>query len=219
MPRDVAILDFWTAHDAVSVGDDDVHDVQLAIAAFFNVGITPQTHPVCYYLSNYIARANCRIVSSLLIDALVPGTPHFVDRPVETPFTLGTASAVGDLPLEVASCLSFTGGALAPGRTTAPAKAASRRGRVYVGPLNEAAVIGTLGEHPHPRDTFMQDCTVAGSRLITDVGALGAVPGDVAWVVYSRTTREVTAITGGYMDDEWDTQRRRGGTATSRVVF
>jgi hypothetical protein len=49
-----------------------------------------------------------------------------------------------------------------------------------------------------------------------DLSAVGGV--NVDWSVYSPTTGQNNAITNLWVDNEWDTQRRRGLRPTSRSV-
>jgi hypothetical protein len=48
------------------------------------------------------------------------------------------------------------------------------------------------------------------------LSALGGI--DVDWVVHSPTHDTNTKVKEAWVDDEWDTQRRRGQRATKRIT-
>ena len=53
---------------------------------------------------------------------------------------------------------------------------------------------------------------------MTRSGPIGN-PTDQRIVLYSRANRSVYRITDNWVDNEWDTQRRRGTAATARQVW
>lgn len=120
-------------------------------------------------------------------------------RPIgEATFDSGafTASAAG--PREVCLCLSFSTDANRP----------RERGRVYVGPWQT----GQLTERPQ---SAHRDALGALSQGIQDLG--GA---NVDWQVWSARTPpagEAHKVDKWWVDDEWDTQRRRGLDPTTRT--
>ncbi len=116
-----------------------------------------------------------------------------------------TAPSGNSLPPEVALCLSFQG------VRQSGQPQARRRGRVYMGPLNSAA-LETTGRPTALTVTTLRD---AGNALRTaSVAAAGW-----AWTVHSPTSGQDVSVSNGWVDDEFDTQRRRGREATSRNVF
>lgn len=134
----------------------------------------------------------------------VPRTPMYrlVSQTGETyAKTLGSGQA---LPREVAICLSL--------RT----EDRTRRGfgRIYMGPFISAGVLGaeTNTGRPHPLQGI-RDIIVAGAEDV-----LGSSE-DVTWVVWSRMDNTGKPVTGGYVDDEFDTIRRRGMEPTVRDSF
>nr|CRY96626.1 hypothetical protein [uncultured prokaryote] len=85
---------------------------------------------------------------------------------------------------------------------------ARRRGRFYLGPLEA-------------QDTARPDAgqvtavkNAAGSLLTASNAAT-----EWTWAQYSPTNGVGTNVDNGWVDDEWDTQRRRGRTATYRETF
>ena len=128
-----------------------------------------------------------------------PRVPFLLDQDA---ITVGD----GDLPQEVALCLSFQGVRISG------EDQASRRGRVFIGPLTTAAAV-TAGGRPHA--TLISNLAVAGDTLATSANA----DTTYRWVVYSPTTGGLTTVNNGWVDNAFDTQRRRGLAATSRTTW
>ena len=131
----------------------------------------------------------------------------------------GLAVDDGDaLPTECSVCLSFGG---APGSGLNPRR---RNGRVYLGPFSTGA-----------SSTITGYCIVASPTVSAIVGAASALiaAGGItaAWAVFSPTSAgpapwdeatleaATTWVTRGFVDNAFDTQRRRGTKATSRTTF
>lgn len=136
----------------------------------------------------------------------VPGYEH----------TFNIASALGSsLPAEVALCLSFRGS------TGAGKNMARRRGRVYLGPLSTGMSTVPSGS-PDARP-------VAANRQVilnaAEAMAHGSGSGTARLAVYSPTQGLIPGqddeawndVVELWIDDAFDTQRRRGAKATSRL--
>lgn len=135
-------------------------------------------------------------VKAYNLDDPIPRAPE-----VEDTFTLADATG-GELPLEVAICLSFQGDQIS-GQPQA-----RRRGRIYLGPLETGVV---------DLDGFV--ATAVHQDIATAAGVLLAASGLWDWVVYSPTEDTSADVTNGWVDNEFDTQRRRGRVATARSTF
>lgn len=98
-----------------------------------------------------------------------------------------------NIPRETSLCLSFKGGPLP-----------KNRGRLYL----PAATINDLSLRP---SATLRNHALALGQHLYDVG--GA---NVDWIVWSRVNQSATGVTSAWVDDEWDTQRRRGLRATTR---
>lgn len=127
-----------------------------------------------------------------------------------------------DLPHEVSLCLSFHSQMLSG---TNPQ---SRRGRVYLGPWGYGAFQNFL----RPPGAFVASIAAAGNQLLQrSNGTL-----NWSWATFSPTlaggwfvkpptgsppdlAHAVRPVIGGYVDNEWDTQRRRGFDADARSPF
>jgi hypothetical protein len=83
-----------------------------------------------------------------------------------------------------------------------------RRGRIYV-PM---VVTGLSAAAARPTPTIQQKI----ADLVPIFAGLGGL--DVDWVVYSRLDNAARKVTNWWVDNAWDTQRRRGQVATSRMI-
>lgn len=115
-----------------------------------------------------------------------------------------TVSASDTGPLELCLCISFQG------TPVSGVPQARKRGRIYLGPLSK----GTIG-YDRPQSALRSAMASAASTLLaasldTGAGALG---------VWSGVANAFTPYTGGWIDDEWDIQRRRGQRPTTRTTF
>lgn len=109
------------------------------------------------------------------------------------------------LPPEVAIVLSFQGLRLSG------TNQARRRGRVYLGPV--ASANNTADGRPTTATT-----TLIGNTAAALLAASDAAP-TWLWTVHSGLLPQDTEITDGWVDNEWDTQRRRGRKPTIRTTY
>lgn len=149
-------------------------------------------------------------------------------RPIlyQNTFELGGVSDHA-LPEEVALCLSYYSARNLP----------RLRGRLYIGPLNVFAAATTADARP--AQSFLTSMHDAASRLLLagpdalpigwfdDPYPTGSIAETVSWVVHSRLgsgtkaapVPEFNLATAGWIDNAWDTQRRRGAQPTTRLNF
>lgn len=128
--------------------------------------------------------------------------------------------AADALPNEVALCMSF---AAAPAAGVNPQR---RRGRVFLGPVANTKV-AVIGGQARPI-LQMREAIAAAAATMAEGELLNiGDPERVRWAIYSPTTDAGGATLGdsffdvvsGWLDDAWDTQRRRGAKPTARVTF
>lgn len=79
---------------------------------------------------------------------------------------------------------------------------ARRRNRVYLGPFGVSSNSST----GRPIDNLVATMLFQGKQLILESQASLRW----TWVAYSPTADQANAITNGWVDNAWDTQRRRG---------
>jgi hypothetical protein len=63
---------------------------------------------------------------------------------------------------------------------------------------------------------MVEDLAIAGGQLLA--GHTSGADGD-GLVIFSRKLGKGTIASSGYVDNEWDTQRRRGVRLTTRTTF
>lgn len=119
-----------------------------------------------------------------------------INRPKATVVLNPAQSVESSVPREVALCLSFFGGNNEP----------HNRGRLYIPPTLFTGGVPTVRPTQAMRDKV--------GELAGIFAGLGGV--DVDWIVWSKTRAAATKVTNWYVDDEWDTQRRRGLKPTTR---
>jgi hypothetical protein len=150
-------------------------------------------------------------------DVDVHGVGTGFGSPIQTlPLTAYADPSTGiDLPEQVSVCLSFHGhtGGLSEGGGTSPRLAARHRGRVYIGPFHAGAIdIDPTTGSPVVKSSLLS--------VLKDQANLHLMPSTApTWAVWSRKNHAVDPVIGGFIDNRFDTQRRRLETATARVVF
>lgn len=175
--------------------------VRDALIAFYNgVPVGGGANPLANWLSVLLDRgANKSTIKIYDLSTTAPRVPTVYT------FTLG-AAASGDtgLPTEVAMCLSM--------KTADLTKRG--RGRVYIGPL----VSGAINLDPpniHPNGGLLNSMRYAGRDLRDAANPSAGMP---KLSVYSRLSNTMHEVTSFWVDNEFDTQRRRGHRATLRVT-
>lgn len=199
LPEDVSINTF---HWEVPGEPSEAHlgAIRDRVSQFYNdlpgTGLTP----IRSMLATTIDHTQCRIKTYDLSDPL-PRVP-LDDRILPLSSVGGSA-----IPAEVSVVLSYQAD-LVSGELQA-----RRRGRIFIGPLSDGfGSLDTGGFRP-----------IAAVR--TSLGAAAArLAGrsdedTLAWVVYSRVNGTAALITRGWVDNAWDTQRRRGEGATIRSTW
>lgn len=172
-----------------------------ALQKFYNVQPPPANYPIKQYLSRVITgHADVKFYDWSVAPPRIPLYTGSLDI---TPITGGV-----DLPSEVALCLSYKAAA-EPG-----SKLARRRGRLYIGPLNDGALKGNpdVAGDARPTVNIQNSLVYAAQKLVVDLPAL------CTWSVYSTVDNVLRAVASAHCDDAFDTVRARGAKSTSRVA-
>ena len=135
-------------------------------------------------------------------------TPRIPIRESATGLLVATATST-PLPTEVSLVTSFQG---APLSGTPQAR---RRGRIYLGGLGAGSTAGTGTTFPVPSAPFIAQVSAATDSL--HANTLNNT--EFEWVVWSPTSVASVPITNGWVDNAFDTQRRRGQQATGRTSW
>lgn len=135
--------------------------------------------------------------------------------PVDTETIALSTTAGESLPAECAIAMSFQGA------TGSGVNMRRRRGRLYLGPVVLSAATTLSGR--------VAVASAARSAIATAAQAVKNYAGstDLAWAIFSPTTLAETSdldqafedVVSGWIDDEFDIQRRRGTIATTRTTW
>jgi hypothetical protein len=123
-------------------------------------------------------------------------------EPTIVPSTAWIKPTGSGLPAEVAIVLSFYGSRNLP----------RQRGRLFIGPLDTGVLSQATNAVVRP---------ALESRDAIRRGAVNVLntTQNLTWVVISPTAATATVIENGWIDDAFDTQRRRGVAPSSRILF
>jgi hypothetical protein len=130
-----------------------------------------------------------------------PRTPKYLHS-----WTFGSAFGGFAMPSEVALVSSYQA------TKQSGVAQATRRNRIFLGPMNTSAQDAVLGRPATA--TVVRITDAAEAFAATSDGANGW-----SWRVYSGKTGEDHPIADGWVDNAWDTQRRRGIDPSSRTVW
>lgn len=212
LPRDAVQNTFAFS----SAGDTDRDVVGVELHARLN-GFYDDLNT---FLSSQMTWADARLSIVDLLDD-TPRIPYYDENLGLTE----AGTAINDMPAEVAVCLSFQG------ERTSGVNMRRRRGRVYVGPL----AVGSADQHQVQSGLYNLIATSGADNLLNYDPAL------VQWSVYSKYTHfdiavgetltpdddevpdllpaSFTPVVRLWVDNAWDTQRRRGPRATARTII
>ncbi len=169
--------------DTVGGGGSD--DVVNRLNAFY-IGVPNQpTLPVARMLSP-------RITSLTYYIRAANAAPGIPGEELAQPTFVRTAAGVGELMADAAVCASYRSGSPYTAR---------RRGRIYLGPLAGDVLDTTNGLIKTDfRNALATACEGLASESLAD---------PVRWVIASRAGNTSSRVQEGYVDEHFDTQRRR----------
>lgn len=226
LPRDQVCS---TIHVNDTDDDLDLEEAALAFRGFYvnaaSTGRIPFTWLATTHDSVYVKvyEVNDQIIDGRLVSASGP--------PVHTSEVAvygGARMSQSNLPAEVAVCLSMRD------TTNVTVPKARRTGRIYFGPLNQGVMGEGGGLVQRPAANLNADLRAAAQGLSTAIAAAGG-----ALVIYSRPFggRPLTerpnrtplaalparaaayySVDQVWVDDAFDTQRRRGERATAKTT-
>jgi len=204
LPEDVAINTFAFREGSDTTGDM-IDDWTTDLVAFYNG--TAGTGTIAQSLSTILSRSTnvCKIRWFEIVDAgpTVDLGPLITERV----WTLGApAASTVPLPLEVAVCSSIIANDTGP--TSLPLR--RRRGRIYLGPLS-TNILANSSSQPIVSAAFVAQ-VVNRSAFLASAGS--STRG--FWSVWSRAAGQLTTVARGFVNNEFDTQRRRQVAPTLR---
>lgn len=193
--------------------DFDLLNIEAELLNFYNATPAGGFNAVGKYISGVMSRAIPPVIRhydvSAHLNGNAAGSPIKV---VDMGDNLTTPAASNNAPAECAIALSYAadfGGDVEFGGGLRPR--ARDRGRVYIGPLTLGAFAtnGTTGR-------CFVDPVVQGDLAFAGLALINSTT--VNWHVWSRAAATTKLVTRCWVDDEPDTQRRRGGVTTNRLV-
>lgn len=203
LPEDRFITTWCFRTDGAADHDLVAAKCGVLLADFMNEPVGVASH-VGAYIGPQASRA---AAASKVVTYHLGETPPRIPR--EYTFQLaGQMAGTGGLgmPAEVACCLSLKTIHAGP----------SGLGRVYIGPMVMGASVAGTWSESRPTTGLTDALCLSAGRLLEDAAA-GAIP--LVWCVLSQKNAAAYDIEGGWVDDAWDTQRRRGLDATGRVLW
>jgi hypothetical protein len=200
--RDAVVNTFHFRHIGNSSATQAEKDwVAATLISFYNDVHGAGSNQLRWYLSSTLDQGD----NKAMVKVYDMGHPHPIPPDIY-PFTLAPAAGSDNgLPTEVALCLSYSSSSL-------PTKRG--RGRIYLGPLHSNVVnLEAPNVHVNPSAIL---AIQRAARYLIDANT-GSTP-SCAWGIYSRVDNQIRAVTNAYVDNEFDTQRRRGHKATVRSL-
>jgi hypothetical protein len=195
---------------AVAGADPGADDTQIwdAFNSFYNDVHAPGVLSIASYLNHTIQRVNGLLVE-LIDEPINPPNVPYNSQSFDLDNVPGNTVP---LPQEVAICLSMAAADYFDGVNTG-----RKRGRVYIGPLSSNASLGVSSPDPaRPGISVREALEGAGRQLRDDLKVVDPFRYLAIW---SRTDDLHREVSGGWVDDEWDTQRRRGRKRTGRQIW
>lgn len=200
---------------AFNVGDlllATLTGVNASIQAFFKTTPTGSTFALQAILSQSLSSVGT-LSSTTIYDLTghLDGSAH--GAPIASFLwgltAVGTATVLPDQVAAVLSVHSAFGGDVEFAPHARPR--GRDRGRVYLGPLDSSVVVqDSVTKEPR------LDTPVTGVIANAAKALLTAQPG---WSVWSRKDAALKPITGGWVDNRPDVQRRRAAAASSRLTW
>lgn len=196
LPEDSYVNTWHFQMDAFLASDfDNVRDL---LFDFYTDTPGDQPQPLTYFMTNHSLSGNYVLKAYLLTDP----KPRAVAYETSGAVTFNTNAA---LPTEVASVFSFQA------EQESGENQKRRRNRIYLGPLG----VSSSDDYSRMDDTMVASMLFAG-RNLTEAAAAAVT---WSWVVYSPTDDATYPVNNGWVDNAFDTQRRRGLQSTARGTF
>lgn len=190
LPADVFVNNFYFDPDPVA----------LTVPEAWDQGIMQRMLDAFYNEAHGTTRSIANFLTADIVSVtykcydLGEETPRYPLDPVYTAPWAGGGS--GTLPQEVALCLSFRSG-----------NGPRRKGRVYLGPF--APIAENDGR---PDDGLREVMAAAAVDMINSAE-------NCDWNQVSPTAADKAGVSGGWVDNAWDTQRSRGLAPTNRYTY
>lgn len=194
LPEDIVTNTFY--FDGGEAAPSTGGNIAAAISGFYS--------EIATYLSDTIASGNVHEIKFYDMGDAEPRQPYLT-----APLSVEPGTTGANYPQEVSCCLSFRA------ITLSGQDPANRRGRLYIGPLKAATSTEDAGQVPRPSDTFRVALLEAADSMAEGLRENL----DIVWSIWSPTTQLILPVSYAWVDNEFDTQRRRGRQATARSTL
>lgn len=227
IPEDTVVNVFHFVQDpATAVSQTDLDNIRTALTTFYNTVNGSATKTIAQFFPQAISRVTNAAKIKMYLKTINPSVGDFGSPVATYSWTVGAIDAgpPTGLPGEAAIALSFHGDLTdIPETESNPSPppaffrpAARHRGRAYIGPMNESAIQENSGTdfEVKPSSAVLSTLRFSG-EMLRDF----AYTGGLVWAVYSPTDDDAYEVVDGFVDNAFDTQRRRGNDATSRTLW
>lgn len=199
LARDRFVNTFYFAGGPLVAGE--LEAMADAVQNFYEQTPAALSSPVVAYISSTVT-AFPATIAIYNTDDPMPRQPIF-----ETTWQ-PNQSDTQDLPAEVACCLSYRA------LPVSGEPQARRRGRLFIGPLNINVLSSTVGlPEQRPKTIFITTLNQAAAQMASQL------PVNWSWQIYSPRDGISSGIQEVWVDDAFDTQRRRGCAPTMKTVL
>lgn len=200
LPEDVFINTWYFRTAPLNTVADNAASIATMLDAFYANDFGSPLGSIADWVPQYVNEV--RYVFYDLGSALprFPVTPTGASQDYILGGWVGGGSNASAMPEEAAICLSYYSG-----------NGPRRRGRVYLGPFTTA---------PQTYDNGgVRPSTSARGRIAAAALNVRDSTQNATWVQVSPTDGVANDVTGGWVDDAMDTQRRRGAPPTARTTW
>lgn len=201
IPEDVVTNTFHFSHSG-TVGPSDFTALKNTVANFYET-VWPSGSAGCQAAA-WLNPSQTRIKIYNLDDPI----PRVPVLDAITPISIRQETS-GTAAPEVALCLSLKADPISG------INPRNQRGRLFLGGIGSSSITnGTASSFPKPDGVLIGNLILAAQGIITNQVTTGW-----SWNIYSPTVGLAFPVTGGFVDNAFDTQRRRGNKATGRTVW
>lgn len=212
IPKDAVQNRFAFTTGTVPASPAELAEISSHIDNFYNAAQSTGVGITHWLSSSLSAVNNAHSIDFYDLTGHLDGTSHGSPFRSE-PFTLAGLPANEGLPDECAVCISVHSEFGTDRESVGTTRPKARdRGRLYIGPL----ATGTVAI-PDPN----KEAVVTPNALSTFRDAMSFMivdPNLVTWCLWSRADAALKPIVGGFVDNAFDVQRRRGNAASNRLV-
>lgn len=217
LPRDAVVNNFYFLTATTPATTVELDAIRDRIIDFYNTVDAGTSRSIANFIGDTIDRGanKCQMKHYDVtghLDGSIAGSYQLLHGWTLSAKTAGYTS----YPDEVAVCLSFhslyAGDVeFGPGGVRPRAR---DRGRIYLGPWTSGASVADATTNRLSLGASGRDTIVAAANRLLAGNAAGA-----DWSVWSRANSTMDPVSGGWVDDAFDTQRRRGEASGARATF